>query len=199
MTLGIIGTAGRGPDLSRLKGGYHRSMLTVAQVVAEMSRADTLVSGGSAWSDHLAVQLYLNDCVRHLFLHLPCSWVDDDRRFEATSATSPGARLNELHTQFKTVTGIDPFEQLAEAVAKGAKVHVNRGGFKARNTDIANWADAMLAFTFGNGPLLAEGGTMDTMTKFLARRGTGGLTGELTDGPLDAYHFDLNSKRLHTL
>jgi hypothetical protein len=70
-------------------------------------------------------------------------------------------------------------------------VKVNGGGFKARNSDVANEADALLAFTFGLGPVLKEGGTSDTWCKFLMRRTLPGA------GDLPAYHYCLNEKRLY--
>lgn len=201
-TLAIIGTAGRGPDLARLSGGYNRSMLTVAQVTCKLLNATVLVSGGSAWSDHLSVQLYLDDQVEDLILHLPCSWVETDMRFEATSQTSPGARLNESHSQFTAVTGSDSLSQISQAIAKGAEIHVNRGGFKARNTDVANDADAMLAFTFGDGPKVNGPGTLDTVTKFTSRRSHPDWPDQLKlmGSPyLPAYHFDLTTRKLYSI
>ncbi len=215
-TLGIIGTAGRSADASRLTKSHWRMMCCIGQTICVTNRVDHLVSGGSAYADHVAVQLYLDGVVKHLSLYLPAAFqVGEEAVGGVTSFEHNviGNRLNDLHDAFLRVTEIDPFEQLEQAVERGAKVTVNPGGFKARNTQVAEASDTLLAFTFG--PIGNEGGTADTVSKYLKRR-------ELPDPPepvgdfitpttpkqaallsgrgyLPLYHFDLTSKRLTSL
>lgn len=60
------------------------------------------------------------------------------------------------------------------------------GGFKDRNTLVANAADVFLAMTFGNKREVRDGGTKDTVIKMLERPST--VTG---------YHLDLNTCKLY--
>lgn len=210
MTLGIIGTAGRGPDGERLKGGYYRSMKTVAQVVCEMLQPDRLVSGGAAFSDHIIVSLYLEGLVPTITLHLPAEWTGHGFR-ETGGQYDTGRTSNYYHSLFSTAVGIDSLGEIQQAIEKGATVKSGAGGFKARNTDIANESDTMLAYTFGNGPVLKDGGSADTWAKFGAKvqrmfataydnyeESPCGCQNNYPD-PVDAYHFDLNSRRLYTV
>lgn len=200
MKLAVIGTAGRGPDGARLNAGYWRSMTTVAQVVACTTGATHLVSGGAAVADHLAVALYLDGHVSSLTLHLPAEWVGHGFK-ETSSRFDCGRTSNHYHTLFSERTGVRSLIEIQAAIEKGARVVSGGGGFKARNTDIAMEADEVLAFTFGEGAVLKDGGTKDTMDKWLARRTKAAEEGrldEVYDGPY-AYHFDLSSKTLHRL
>lgn len=207
MKLGIIGTAGRGEDASLLTPAYYRMMCVIGQTVAMTTGATGLVSGGSAWADHCAVQLYLDKAVRNLSLHLPCEWLGDKSWFEPNEI---GWRLNGLHSHFHDVVGVNPFYQILRAVEMGAGISVNRGGFKERNTDIANEADALLAFTFSGGPLPKDGGTRDTWDKFSVKtdrlyaeaeahyqESPCGCQNNLPDEPLLGYHFDLSTRKMH--
>ncbi len=213
MTLGIIGTAGRGDDGVKLKENpaYWRMMKVIAQTVATMLQPDRLVSGGAAFSDHLAVQLYLEGFAPNLTLHLPADWLGHgfkEVKGSGNASYDPGRTSNYYHGLFSRDIGADTLAEIQQAIEKGATVKTGAGGFKARNTDIANEASTMLAFTFGQGAALKPGGTQDTMTKFLARRKAidekvvdafqlGGAI-PLIHG-LRAYHFDLTTKRLYEL
>ena len=186
MKLAIIGTAGRREDAAKLTSGYYRSMLTVAQVVTEVIGADTLVSGGAAWADAIAVDLYMADHARNLSLHLPTEFEGGRFAEKSFDKFDPGAVANYYHAKFSNVIGRDSLLQIRDAIRKGAKVSVNPGGFKARNTDVAEEADVLLAFTFSGGPLPRDGGTRDTWDKFTRK-----------PGKKTAYHFDLDGKRLY--
>ncbi len=109
-------------------------------------------------------------------------------------------------------TGITPSEargassliEIQAAIERGAEVKSGAGGFKERNTDIANQADAMLAFTFGTGAELKDGGTADTWRKFLAKRDAKAHEMAMNGAPwpssaYPAYHYCLNQLRLFAL
>ncbi len=209
MTLGIIGTAGRGTDRAQLSPGVYRSMLTVARVVCTLTRPAALVSGGAAYSDHLAVKLFLENLAPKLTLHLPAEFTafgfrESDRSVgsDGSGFRSPGKVSNYYHRLFSDDQGFDSLAEIQQAIEHGAVIKTGAGGtggFKARNTDIANDADVLLAFTFGDGPALKDGGTKDTMDKFLARRIAPGWPMAIAQEALRAYHFDLNDRRLYSL
>lgn len=217
MRLAIIGTAGRAEDGKRLREepGHWRAMKAIAQAAAVFLHPDEVVSGGSAWADHIAVQLYLDSVVPKLTLHLPAPFMTYPGTHLFEPSHECGKRLNELHGLFQQYTGINPFEQLAEAIKRGAQVCQHHGGFRARNTHVANGCDALLAFTFGKGVVLADGGTQDTVAKYLARRTAEAareakeryardmngdtITPVYPAASLPAYHYCLNMRRLFSL
>ncbi len=220
MRLGIIGTAGRGDDGVKLQGNpaYWRMMKVIAQTVATMAQPSWLVSGGAAFSDHLAVQLYLEGYAPELSLHLPTEWLGHgfkEIRSSGNASHDPGRTSNYYHSLFSRDIQADTLAEIQQAIEKGATVKSGAGGFKERNTDIANEADVMLAFTFGNGAQLKDGGTKDTWNKFglKAQREWDRFHKEDEQGLYDSpcgcscgtppsdwfvgYHFDLTTKRLY--
>lgn len=129
----------------------------------------TLVSGGAAWSDHVAVALFLRQALHTgcaLELHLPAAWAG--QRFEDSGAkdwrANPGHLANMLHLQFKTQTGLSSLQELQAAKSLGAVFRVHKG-FHQRNTAVAARCDVLIAFTATPGPPQA-GGTADTWNKF---------------------------------
>ena len=104
--------------------------------------------------------------------------------------TNPGGTSNHYLRQYanqceefthEMFPWVDLFEAINHPRAKVTVTH----GFKQRNSLVAQ-ADHCLAMTFGDGPLLKDGGTADTMGKFLARPGHG-----------NSYHFDLTAMRFY--
>ncbi len=215
--LAVIGTAGRGSDAQKLTVAHYRMMCVIAQTVATMTNATRLVSGGSSWSDHTAVSLYLEDTSKfRLSLHLPAPFILKHPLPQFDHTVSDGRRLNELHQKFHETTGIDPFMQLTKCVANSSPggtcdIKVNSGGFKARNVDVANEADVLLAFTFSGGALPADGGTAHTwgLFKDRAQREFDKARDHYEESPCGcscnqppddwfvAYHFDLVSRKLY--
>jgi hypothetical protein len=173
MRIAIIGTAGRREDACKLGGHSFLQMVDVATRVASKlanGRAWRAVSGGAAWADHLAVTLFLNGTASGLDLELPAplspsgfadTGVRDFRQ-------NPGGTSNHYHRIFARVAGVDSIAELNTAASRpGCKVSVS-AGFFARNSLVAD-VDACIALTFGERALLKDGGTADTMRKFLAR------------------------------
>lgn len=203
-TLAVIGTAGRGPDAQLLTAAHWRMMTCVAQTVACTLGTDHLVSGGSAWADAVAVDLYLADHAHALTLHLPTSFKTYEAGGDAPHFvyTGPGARLNELHEAHSRVVGFRTLREIERAIAKGATVHVNPEGFLARNADVAKAATSVLAFTFG--PVGNEGGTAHTWRLFrecALAHVTQTPQEDMAGGvhypePMVAYHFDLTTRVL---
>lgn len=122
-----------------------------------------LVSGGSAWADHVAIQLFLTKEFAGLELYLPSKFDFKQKKYVNTHE---GRTLNTLHQECAEKTQINILEEIARAVTtKGAKIVIKRG-FTQRNTLIAQNCDHLLAFTFNesNGEP-ATGGTLDTWKK----------------------------------
>ncbi|MBK1669081.1 hypothetical protein CKO28_13665 [Rhodovibrio sodomensis] len=194
--IAIIGTAGRKDDGARLTRHVWEQMLADArqqladiQVIEGADPATTtLVSGGAAYADHLAVKLYREGLAADLELHLPAELSDNGFVEDPARGRMDAGRVaNYYHGQFKSRTGVDGLAELRAAAASGARVEVTHG-FKERNTKVANSADVLLAYTFGGGREitsavpgelayadataagLKDGGTADTFGKSRAAR-----------------------------
>lgn len=170
MKLGIIGTAGRKEDGSKLGLSTYNQMVDIATSVVSSTNADVLVSGGAAWSDFVAIDLYLKKVCNSLILHFPCAWDVNMERFVDNKNFSfwknPGRTANFYHDSFYKKTGINSFLFIKNAIDSGATVEVT-DGFLNRNTKVASDSDCLLAFSFGNGDIVKDGGTSDTVAKFL--------------------------------
>lgn len=167
--LAIIGTAGRDRTKS-MDRALWEAMLADAR--ARVQPGDELVSGGAAWADHLAVQLFLEGAAARLTLFLPAPLFkahgpDGRWLFEEAGGKSAGSAANFYHRRFSTELGVDTLAQLVQAAAAGAVVHAEpvRPGFAAmfaRNAKVASHCSAVLAYTFAAGDLPADGGTRNT-------------------------------------
>lgn len=165
-TLAIIGTAGRGQDASLLTTSHFTNMMEWAFKVIRDEETTELVSGGSAWADFVAVRVHEMYPWNKIHLFLPKQLRDR-------------LRLQNLHCDFGEVTGITKSWERTFRLPR-----TSVGSFKDRNTCVANAADVFLAMTFGNGPVVKDGGTADTVAKMLARG-------------VEGYHLDLWTGTLH--
>jgi hypothetical protein len=181
--LGIIGTAGRNEDLSKLDKDVWKFMKSSVGKLIESTGCNYLVSGGAAWADHLAVNLYLNN-IEHinLSLHLPCNF--SESRFDVNCKT--GRTINYHHKNFSEKLGVDTLSQLSDVIHSGCNVTVSNDSFYERNTKIAEESNILLAFTFGNGKCLKPGGTKDTFEKFLNKENAG-----------IGFHINLNDRKIY--
>lgn len=137
-------------------------------VIESMALWETvhLVSGGAAWSDHVAVGLFLQGQAAGLTLHLPCTMADKfqdngDTRWEK----NPGRLANARHRMFSSSTGIASLREILEAERRGAILRSGYDGFHSRNTAVANDCDVLIAFSWAKEDGPNEGGTMDTWKK----------------------------------
>jgi hypothetical protein len=170
--LGIIGSAGRANAPQELMTAELYQVM-VLRAVHEISRIPVseiiLVSGGAPWSDHVAVELFLNKDkyeliapkIKGLELHLAAPFDEDTNRYLDTGArdwrANPGRSENRYHDLFCEKLG-DPdrsFRELRAAIDGGASVKVYNG-FHQRNTYIAT-ANYLLAFSWGRKNLKMEG------------------------------------------
>ena len=198
ITLGICGTAGRKEDGKKLSKQYFESMVIVANGLLEQCEENnykitTLVSGGAAWSDFVAVHLYLNNKVPNLRLFLPAEW--EDGSFKDTgqkdSTHNAGGTCNYYHKLFQNTTRINSLSQMQVAKLKGAEFIVVDKGFYARNYLVAKSSDFLLAMTFGNGSQIKlKSGTEHCVRCYLERV----KRGEIFD---KSFHYDLNNGKIY--
>ncbi len=168
----IIGTAGRDPATHLIDCRMYEKMCEVAwqQLKSWFSTSEELkqvilVSGGSAISDQVAVQLFNDHSTELLGLHLflPCQWLPSKKAFSTVGFC--GKELNRLHLAFSKETKIDPFEQLHMAISSPrCKVTIVQGGFLKRNAKVAEVSKYMIAFSWEgqDKPTTARSGTTHT-------------------------------------
>jgi hypothetical protein len=180
--LAVIGSAGRLDDAARLDRAAYDAMYEELLEAMDQWSVRSLVSGGAAFADHLAVRAYLEGSAAALDLFLPARF--DGVRYAArhNDPRDAGATANRLHERARPSLGVDGLAEIAQAIAKGAKVVV-RPGFKTRNLDVAAKATHMLAFTYGadRSPVdLRPGdpGFTDAMAAGLKEGGTAHTWGE---------------------
>lgn len=165
-TIAIIGTAGRGTPLN--KNHWEWMLGTAREQIGENPSVIELVSGGAAWADHLAVVLYMEGACEDLTLHLPAPWNYDTQCYEGPYRSAASA-ANYYHSKFSDVIGRDTLLDI-QLVLNGGAVYTEQpyqagyGGMFARNSLVAD-VNGMLAFTFGEGDVPADGGTKDTWDK----------------------------------
>ncbi len=196
MKLGIIGTAGRAEDGKKLNKEIFDAMVKVAHNFLNKGyEIDTLVSGGSSYSDHCAVRIFNGGLVRNLILHISCKWNDENMEYVDTGKfdwrTNPGGTLNFYHLKFSHNIQIDSLMDINYSITNKtlpAKVIVTPG-LMERNTKVAEDSDYLLAMTFGKDGKVKDGGTKDTCQKWI----------NLGKNRNNGYHLDLNSMVLHKL
>lgn len=151
----IIGSAGRLADATKVNKECFEWV--VEEAAREIEKAGylwselELCSGGAAFVDHAAVVLaQQKDC--ELRICLPSLWDSNKKQFADTGKRNwrenPGGTSNYYHREFSKKVGRDSLLELHEAVQK-AKISIE-DGFHARNSVVAEKADLLLAFTFGD-------------------------------------------------
>ncbi|SNW61930.1 Hypothetical protein ORPV_26 [Orpheovirus IHUMI-LCC2] len=113
VTIAIIGTAGRKEDGQKMSAELYEKMIyAVKYIIIHHFKMDmgkvTLISGGAAWADHIAVNLYNNGYVKDLVLHLPCEW-NEGKYLDTGSRdwrVNPGKTSNYYHEQFSKKIGL---------------------------------------------------------------------------------------------
>ncbi|MEJ8837637.1 hypothetical protein [Ramlibacter sp. AN1133] len=144
-----------------------------ADLQASIHPSDEAVSGGAAWSDHLAVHAFLQGWCGTLRLFLPAPLVQGSGWHFQEAGKSAGSAANWYHQRFSAACGFDSIAQIREAIARGAVIDFEParpgfGGMFARNAKVAGYCTAVRAYTFNAGDEPADGGTMDTWRKVAA-------------------------------
>jgi ribA/ribD-fused uncharacterized protein len=159
--IAVIGTAGRDKNIALAEKHWDFMAHTIYQ---ELQPTDILVSGGAAWADHVAVWAYLNDHCAGLILHLPAPFKNN--RFWGEYGTS-GNACNYYHEKFSKTMGFNSLAHIQAALDKGARITeqsiaMGYAAMAKRNKLVANDCTHMVAFTFGEGDVPADGGTKIT-------------------------------------
>lgn len=95
MKVSIIGTCGRSNKNKLSKSIFYKMCRKAYSIIIDDFKLDTskicLVSGGAAWSDHIALKLYksknskdqklFNKCI----IYLPCKFTDNKRNSKLLS------------------------------------------------------------------------------------------------------------------
>lgn len=126
-----------------------------------------LVSGGAAFSEHVAVRLFLEKYARSLTIHLPCGWNTQYDRFtdngNFSSEINPGKLLNRYHRENNMLSSLT-LDEIKDAVSLGAIVK-HHTGFHARNSAIAENADYLICFFWSEVDDSIGNGVFDTWNK----------------------------------
>lgn len=174
--IAIIGTAGRDKTKPMTLALWKWMLFDAYNRVPKGSH---VVSGGAAWADHLAVSMFLFGHARAITLHLPAPFVNG--QFLDSGFKSAGSAANYYHRLFSQVIARDTLGQIAEVIAQGrAKADGSItitcepespgiGGMFARNAKVA-LANELLAYTFGEGDVPADGGTLNTWNKCTGKK-----------------------------
>lgn len=163
-TVAVIGTAGRDKAIPMTNLTWEAMAADLRQ---RISPTDTLVSGGAAWADHLAVHAYLQGWCAHLILRLPAPYQGDCFVGPPSSSASTA---NYYHHKFSEAIGRHTLDEIGEAITKGCTFSeelplAGYGGMFARNKIVAQEATACIAYTFGEGSTPADGGTLNTWSQ----------------------------------
>lgn len=177
--IAVIGSAGRQQDAQLVSRPLFNAMVRAAS--DRLLRWDKdptnskLVSGGAAFSDHVAVSLHFKYSWP-LELWFPCSWDHQGKQFLDTGKrdfrVNPGGTSNFHHRNFSRSMGVDPNHSLETldklwqlSRIKNSLVTIHLGeGFFDRNNGVAK-VERLIAFTRGTGNVPCDGGTADTWGK----------------------------------
>jgi len=165
--LAVLGETGRDPAMAKHLRADHmlfikETILNFIESILKVSPSNViLVSGGSAWAEYCAVQLYLEHEFGGLDLYLPSKF---DHKQKKYINTHEGRTLNALLEHCQEITGQDVFLDLTKVVARSLvlaktsretggkpikKHNINitiKRGFKQRNTLIAKNTNYLLVF-----------------------------------------------------
>ena len=185
MKVAIIGTAGRKEDVAKISRPFYVAMKqAVTEILGSIpSAGPILISGGAAVSDHIAVQLFNESPDYELHLHLPALFSEGMFQ-EGADRYDPGRTANYYHRLFSERCQIHSLTELGIALSTGA-IGTVTPGFKERNIRVAEEAEMLIALTFGHKNVLKDGGTADTVRKYLHL------------GKKAAFHVDLNTMVAH--
>jgi hypothetical protein len=178
--------------------------LVAAELLKQLKESNyeitTLVSGGSAYADHVAVKLFLDKKVPHLRLFIPCEFENGTFTDKIVLRTplpaandkqsTPGKTLNYYHHLFQRKTNINSLTEIQIAKCEGAEILPCRGGFYGRNAMVAK-SDILLAMTFGEGNMVKESGTADTVRRYLARVDKEGFFNK-------SFHYNLTDGQIYS-
>lgn len=150
MKIAVIGSAGRGQDADHMTLELYNKMFADFSLRVKHLGADTAVSGGAAFADHLAVRAYLEGAVSKLVLYMPAKFGMSESAYIPNPAVqfNPGKTSNDYHRRFSKIMKIDSLKEISKALQSGAACFVHEG-FHTRNLEVADNCDFLVAYTFG--------------------------------------------------
>lgn len=164
MKIAIIGTAGRDKSIPMTKELWR---WMIEDVSSRIQQTDILISGGAAWADHLAVELFLSNKCKELILHLPAPLSMETKSFDGPHYNSAACSSNFYHSRFSKIIGYNSLHQIAEVISKKQLVthepkSYGYSGMFERNRKVALSCDSLIAYTFGREGKPKDGGTKHT-------------------------------------
>lgn len=172
MEISIIGTSGRkNGNTDKLTPELFEKMVeSASSIIEELCPQEdniTLISGGAAWADHVAVVLFLRNDKYKLKLYTPCAFDFDSVKFKDTGVvdwrSNPGGTLNYYHRAFSKSLKTNTLKDIAKSIKKGVIIDSESSSFHKRNTIVAK-SDIIIAYTWGDDSPV-DGGTFDTWKK----------------------------------
>jgi hypothetical protein len=143
------------------------------EVLSTLNEPIELVSGGAAWADHLAVNMFLDDLdtinITGLTLFLPAAFDLNSAQYVEQGFRSAGSVANYYHRKFSTKMCYNTMEEIVKAAQKGADLNDLFKGFHNRNIQVGK-SDFILAFTWGEGDVPKDGGTKHTWDNSKAKK-----------------------------
>ncbi len=137
----VIGSAGRNRLIRRVNAKDYKEMCAELVSVLGFLRKESgkeavsLVSGGSALSDHVAVSLFLVGTCKKLELFLPADFSVENNLFDASRS---GKSLHNHHMRFSDACGVESLRELSNAMrCEGLCSVKSFSGFAARNKALA--------------------------------------------------------------
>jgi len=168
LRIAIVGTASPKNDSEKdslMTRQLWDNMINTIEDRVDDWREVTLISGGSSWSDHVAVALFRNHPEVCLEIHMPCLWDADRKRYVDTGqahwSTNPGRLINTYHRKFSHRVGINSLGQIDKLRSSNSVMLYHYSGFHARNIAVGR-CDVMYAFSFSTGNKPTDGGTKHT-------------------------------------
>lgn len=165
--ISIIGTAGRSKTDFLTKDIYKKMVKKTKEIIEKVFNKDPenvfLVSGGAAWSDHIVINLYLENYITTGRLYLPAEWDFNNKRYLEVDKYNYGKHSNYYHKLFSKEVGKNTLEELDFSIKKGLEIDIQNLGFKNRNLKIAE-SDYLIAFSWGK-TYPSSPGTLDTWNK----------------------------------
>ena len=169
--IGIIGSAGgKGEKFTKelfdkmcKKGNELIKGIKEVNKVVGTTTDITLMSGGAAWSDHVAINI--GSEYKSVEIYFPCGFDVKENKHEDNGKwdwkENPGRLSNSLHEQFGKELG----RNTQEDFGKLKNIIMYKGnGFHHRNTYVAA-CHYLIAFTFSESMDGYKGGTADTWKK----------------------------------
>ena len=156
----IIGFAGRQKDIRLTQQLFVKACEKVETYLTEHYDLNnlSLVSGGSAWMDHVAVVLAFK-LKLPLILLIPSKFRHGRFVPDEKVPFNPGKRLNYLHRKFSQICSLNSLSDLSTF----KKAMITVPGFHARNREIVTNSNFCLACTLDH---TITGGTFNTWSQF---------------------------------